>query len=401
MNTNDTKNKRKDGKAGGRPGAGGIALLCVYYVAACCFIPAALYLNVNEFVINIGALVMCLLSVSVMAKAAGSWRNITGYAITVFILVFFFGAVLPVGLFAAFASATCIYALLLVKYPSPFWWGLPIIPFAASLFLAGNAAGVVASVATLPCALMLAYSAKKKLDRVGTVCRVSFGICAIIAISFLISVYSVYGKISLEAARTLIDELRAEVTSTLISATDRMADLMNSTDIPVGDLSAYVESTVSSVFNLLPAMIIVISNIISYIIHSLFLSIYSTTDEERKEMLPMLGFEMSLISAFVYLISLILAFVLVSDGLALWGAAAENIMLILAPGLIITALGALKMITAHKGPSCFGTLIYLLVIFMLLSFSIPAILITAAAGAVVIIISHFSKKKPSDNGNRS
>ena len=221
----------------------------------------------------------------------------------------------------------------------------------------------------------------------------SLGICAVIGIGFLITLYSLYGSISMETTRDFMDAMRTAITNSLISATDKMAEIMNTTDIPLGDLNAYVAVAVSSTFNLLPAIIIVTANVLCYFIHSMFLGLYAVTDEERKQVIPTLTFDMSLISAIVYLTALILSFALVSDKVALWGAVAENMMLILAPGLILTALGALKMLTTRKGPSCFGSIIYMLVIFSLLSLSAPTIIIVSAAGAVVIIISHVARAK--------
>ena len=391
MNTN-IKNK-KNNRADGKLSTGDIITLCLYYVAACCYIPAVLFLNMGQSIITVAALVMCILGTAVMAKAADSWKRVAGYTVVVFLVVFLFGAVLPVSLFTAFTSAVCIYALLLTKYRSPILWGLPILPLAVSLVFLGGIAGAFVSVATLPCTLLLTYSVSKKLDRISTICRMSLGICAVIGIGFLITLYSLYGSISMETTRDFMDAMRTAITNSLISATDKMAELMNTTDIPLGDLNAYVAVAVSSTFNLLPAIIIVTANVLCYFIHSMFLGLYAVTDEERKQVIPTLTFDMSLISAIVYLTALILSFALVSDKVALWGAVAENMMLILAPGLILTALGALKMLTTRKGPSCFGSIIYMLVIFSLLSLSAPTIIIVSAAGAVVIIISHVARAK--------
>jgi hypothetical protein len=398
MNTSNNIKKRKNKRPDGKLSVGDIITLCIYYVAACCFIPAVLCINISTSVVNVAALIMCIISTAIMAKAAGSWKSVAGYAVTVFLVVFLFGAVLPVALFTSFTSAICIYALLLTKHRHPLLYGLPLFPFAISLVFVGGIAGALISVASLPCTLMLIYSVRKKLDRIATVCRMSFGICAVVAAGFLFFLYVKYGKLSLELIRGFMSAAREAVTSNLISASDRMATLMNSTDLPLGDLNAYAATAVSATFNLLPAIIIVIANVLSYFIHSMFLGIYAITDEERKEIYPMLTFDMSLISAIVYLSVLVLSFALVTDKLALWGAVAENMMLILAPGLILTALGALRMITSRKGPSCLGSIIYMLVLFSLLSFSGPAIIIVAAAGAVVIIISHVASKKKK-NGN--
>jgi predicted RNA-binding Zn-ribbon protein involved in translation (DUF1610 family) len=55
----------------------------------------------------------------------------------------------------------------------------------------------------------------------------SLSICAVIGIGFLITLYSLYGSISMDITRDFMDAMRTAITSSLISATDKMAELMN------------------------------------------------------------------------------------------------------------------------------------------------------------------------------
>ena len=111
----------------------------------------------------------------------------------------------------------------------------------------------------------------------------------------------------------------------------------------------------------------------------------------------MLSFEMSLTSSIVYIASLVFSLLLVSESLALWGTAAENIALVLAPGLILTALAGIRALSMRKGPSCLGTLLYLGVIFMLASLSGIVIMLVALVGAVLNIVAHIAKRKSQSN----
>ena len=68
-------------------------------------------------------------------------------------------------------------------------------------------------------------------------------------------------------------------------------------------------------------------------------------------------------------------------------------MLILIPGLILTALAGIRMLTMRKGPSCLGTLVYMGSIFLIASLS-PAVIIAASVlGAILIIITNIAKAK--------
>lgn len=386
INTHDGK-----GEIGG---SADTLLLCLYFVAACTYIPLSLFLNMGEWLLGVISLSVCLLSTAVLTRVAQSFRNVLGYSVILLVFIFFGGSLLPVGLLAAFTSSACVYAYLILKRPSPFLWGLPVIPLVISLFVIGSVWGAVASVSVLPCALLLPYAVKKQMGRVGAVCHISFGICAVTVLFFAAAVYSIYGELSMANAKALIDAMRAHMIAALDSVSAEMSQMMELEGSGI-DLSSYITAAVTAAFNLLPAILITVANLVAYMIHSTFLSIYCKTDEERKASLPMLAFEMSLVSAVVFLACTVFAVVSVSDSMAMWRTAAENMMVVLAPGLILTALGALRMLTARKGPSCLGTLIYMLVIFMLISFSLPAIIITSVAGAVVVILAHIAKRSAS------
>ena len=367
-------------------------LLYLYFIAACVYISLILTLNVGEWLIAAVSLAFCVIGTSVLAKIAGSFKRVLGYSTIILILVFFGGSLLPVGLLAAFTSAVCVYAYLLTARPSPFLWGLGAVAPVICALAAKSVPAAILALAPLPCALLLAYSVKKCFDRVRSVCYVSLGICLPVVICFVMAVNLLYGEVSFEGARALIDALREQTVLTLNAVSKQMTELV---DIGSSDMSSYIVSAVNAAFNLLPAILITVSNLIGYMIHSAYLSIHCKDEQTRKAALPMLAFDMSLTSAIVFILSLVCALALVSDGTALWRTAAENMLMILVPGLILTALGALRLLTSIKGPSCLGTLVYLFVIFMLVTFSLPAILITATAGAVVIILAHVSKKRRS------
>lgn len=367
-----------------------IAIL--FYVFACCYIPLSLYIPMNDLVASVIAIAVCVLGVVVLARMAHTFRAVTGYAVILGLFILFGGALLPIGLFSAFASASCIFAYLLLKKHSPFVWGLPLIPLIISILLTQSASGVVLSLFTLPCSLLLAHAIKNRCGRVGAVCRISLGICICAVLLFLCAVYATAGEITLSAAKSIIETAREQLTKLLGSAASEMQALLGY-ELTSVDLENVIDVAVSSVFNLLPALVITLANIAAYIIHSLYLSVAFVSDEEKKDALPMLSFDMSLVSAIVYIASLVLSFVLTSDKTAIYGTAAQNVLIVLAPGLILTALAGIRTLTMRRGPSCLGTLLYFGVIFMLASLSVFAIVGVSLAGAVLIILAHISKRK--------
>lgn len=367
------------------------ALAAAFYVIACVYIPFAFYVPMGDLVSSLLALAICVLGIAVLARIAKTFRATVGYTVIVALLVLFGGMILPVAIFSAFASACCIFAHLMTKKASPFIWGLPLIALIMSALISRSIMGILLSVITLPCSLMLIYSVKKRIGKVGAVCRISLGICISLAVIFVCAVWRSHAELSMSAARALIDTARGQLTVLLESAAEEIEMLLGY-ELTSADANNVIDASVSALFNLLPALIITVSNIVAYIIHSLYLSVAYISEKDKKRVIPMLAFNMSLTSAIVYIASLVLAFALTSDSVALYGTAAENVMIVLAPGLILTALAALRAFTSRKGPSCLGTLVYFGVIFMLVSLSVYSIIGVALAGAIVVILANIAKK---------
>ena len=392
MDTNNSENiKNIDG--GEKKQGLTFMLLGLCYTVACVYLPLAVSVNMGEWLTLAVALGICALGGFALTRMAGSFKPIAGFVIIMSIFVVLGGAVLPMALLVAFASAACAYAWLLLNRPSLPVWVLPVLPAAIGIALTRDASGALFALATLPCSHALAFSIKNKLQRVSAICRISAAMCAFIAVAFIFTVYSFTGEISFSAARELIDVAKVELTLMLDGAVGEMSEFLG---VDTASLDV-AELAVGAAFNLLPAIVITVANVAAYLIHSLFMSVYFTTDEQRKQALPMLSFEMSLTSSIVYVASLVFSLLLVSESLALWGTAAENIALVLAPGLILTALAGIRALSMRKGPSCLGTLLYLGVIFMIASLSGIVIMLVALVGAVLNIVAHIAKRKSQSN----
>ena len=366
-------------------------LLSLYYVLACAYIPLCTFLNIDMTAVSVLSLAICVLGVVVMAKAAGTFKAILGYSVILGIFIFLGGSLLPVGLFSAFATAVCIFTHLQLKYKSPLLWALPIIPLIVTFAVTGSLIASVISISALPAAIALISAVKAEVGKVSAICRISFGICLSVAATFLGIVYVLYGSISFGLCRQAIDTARA-FSIELVNATAVQLEGMLGTSATILD-SDTVAYAVGVVFNVLPAVIIIIANIISYIVHSMFLSIRFATLEDKKKAMPMLSFEMSLVSAVVFLLSLAVSFVFSTSSSEIYGTVALNIMLILIPGLILTAIAGIRMLTMRKGPSCFGTLVYIGAIFLIATLSPIVIIAASTFGAILIIITNITRSK--------
>ncbi len=383
--------KLKDKKTG-RHSAATTAVLALCFTVSSLYIPVSLCVTLGEWLTLASALAVGVLSIAALTRAAGSFRAVAGFSVTVAILAFFGGAFLPLALFVSFIAASVMYASLFDKASRWLVYPLPLIPAVAALFISGGVWGALLPLCSALCGLTLSYCTRKKLDRAQAICRMSASLCLVTVLLVGIAVYYRSGNISAAAFRSLIDEARA-MSELMLKST--LADMQAVLGAQLGgfDAESIISMLVASVFNLLPAIVITAANIISYLTHSLWLSVKYTTQEDKKQALPQLALNMTPVSATVYIVALVLSLILTEGSAALYGAAAENMMLILCPGLVLTALAGIRALTSAKGPSCLGTLLYFGLIFALATLSPIVILATALVGAVLILISTFSKKK--------
>ena len=367
--------------------------LCLYFVLACSYVPLCLFLDINGVAASAISLAVCVLGVFAMSRAAGTFKAVIGFAIILGLFLFFGGSLVPAGIFSAFASAACVYAHMHLRSPSPFLWGLPLIPLIITLLTVGSLSAAAISLITLLPALALVYSIKNSLGRVGAICRISAGICVMTVVTFLLAVYSSFGEISFASVKQTVDAAKGLTEQMLVAVAHEAESALGASDALPINIEETVSYATGLAFNVLPAVIVIFANMIGYILHSMMLSIEYVTVEDKKKALPMMAFEMSVVSAVVFLVSLVLSLILTSGKSELYGAAAENIMFILIPGLVLTALGGLRVLTMKKGPSCLGTLVYMGAIFLIASLNSFVLIAVSVAGAILIIVSHVAQAK--------
>ncbi len=371
-------------------------ILALCFIVSSLYIPISLCMPLGEWLTLAAALAVGVLCIAALTRAAGSFRSVAGFSVTVAILAFFGGAFLPLALFVSFVGASVMYACLADRAKRWLVYPLPLIPATAAFFISGGVWGTLICLTTAVCGLMLWHCTRKKLDRAQAICRISVALCACAMLLICIAVYYRSGNISADAFKALVDEARLQ---SELMLTDVLSSMQSALGSQLGsfDSASIISALVASVFNLLPAIIITAANIVSYLAHSLWLSVKYTTAEDKKQALPQLALNITPVSAVVYITALVLSLVLTDGASALYGAAAENMLVILCPGLTLTALAGIRALTSAKGPSCLGTLLYFGLIFALASLSPIVILATAFVGAVLILISTFSAKKKDSN----
>ena len=100
----------------------------------------------------------------------------------------------------------------------------------------------------------------------------------------------------------------------------------------------------------------------------------------------------NLIILIVFLLSSILGLAFIKSDVTVWLVTAENVAIILMPGMILTAIMMLRGLTAtQKG--CLPSLIYFGIIFSMLYIPTVMIPLVSVAGAVTVILNNIAKHK--------
>ncbi len=281
---------------------------------------------------------------------------------------------------------------------------LPLIPLAAYALTAALTRDLIGAAFCLlpfPATLALARGTRQSaeredgLTRVGVICATSltFGLTALALIDLLL--YRRLGSLdstvlleALEAFRTAcIDEIVA------LPMPDGVTDVVDFEKFTSPENAADI---VNSALNLMPGCLVVLINLtvaIAQVIQHATLRAFgfgaSITDRVKT-------FRMSLISCLVFVVACFMVLLGDSEISTLPGTVAQNIYLILLPGLALAGLLRIVASLARRGAGGFGCLFYLFILIPCLLFTAPVVL------ALIEVIGHIfssitSRLKPPDD----
>jgi hypothetical protein len=265
-----------------------------------------------------------------------------------------------------------------------------ILAYAATLAYSrdplGAAVAVLIPLLPMPVlALCTRNSAAREdgLTRVGVICAGALALGVSMGAMTLLSLYRITGSLDPEALLGFLEELRAALIHEITSAelpeglSPEMAEKMKEMQS-----HANAENAVNSAFNLLPALFVVAVNLITAAAQSIQHAALRTfgfgdslTDRVRE-------FAMSLISCVVFLAAYLVAFFEGTEASTLAGTVAQNIYIILMPGLALAGMLRITRGLVRKGPRGVGCLFYLVILIPCLLIFAPFLL------AAVEVIGH-------------
>lgn len=280
---------------------------------------------------------------------------------------------------------------------------IPIAAYAAALAVTRDPVGAAAVLIPFPPMLVLALTTRRAAaseegpTRVGVICATALALGISVAVLTASGLYMQLGSLSPDILMGFMEELRAALIEGITSA-----------EIPEGlapemveqleEMKTYsnAQNVVNSVFNLLPALFVVVVNIISAVVQMMQHASLRTFGYGDSVSNRVRAFGMSLISCIVFLAAYLVVFLGGSDTSSLAGTIAQNVYVILLPGLALAGVIRIMSGLARKGPRHLGCLFYLFLL-------VPCLLILAPViPAAIEVIGHIygaitSAIKPPDD----
>lgn len=225
---------------------------------------------------------------------------------------------------------------------SPLFLLLLPLSYLVSLLFGGSFSAALLTVTVFPASYVCAYFTKSKKTRLASICAISASL-GILAAGFLaayvLNTYTGTAPFS-DAAQDLFDFLLKYYTDEHLRLAEKYAQA--GIDPSLLGLTAYDAKLYAiSVFGIVPSLALILLNGISFVSHRVNITLLDNAELIGRADLVNLVFTMSPVSAMLYIAAfLVMTFASYSSGNAaeITGLIAQNIYLILLPGLTLTGI---------------------------------------------------------------
>ena len=336
------------------------------------------------------------------------------------------GSTIPV--MAGISTIACIgfASLLLAVSPAAILCRLPLIPlctYAVSLLLCRDPLAALICLVPFPAAAALAFGTRASAksaegpERVGVICltSLSLGLTVVLAAAVFLGV-SLEGGLSIGSLKALLEEIRTEAAAVLVDMSESIA--AEASRAPTGLMSGMLGpdteavkamttdeavDTVNSAINMLPGVLILCFNVTAALAQCVLHGTLGSFGYEKSVCGRVRVFRLSRMAGITFLAAFITAFVsaLASQSSTLAGTAAENIVLILQPGLALCGFMRLtvNLVTRSRGnPGCLPFIVLLCAPLLLTVGSSLLALYEGGALLLEAVLSLFPHSEDDDEG---
>ena len=360
-------------------------------------------LSIPEFLASAAIAVLVIYLWRVTRTAKGTVPLLI--ALGVF-LTYYTESIFPAGILCGLVFTVSAGSFLIAVQPKSRLAAIPIIPLLAYGITAALSMDFLGSLIVLlpwPAAWALAVGTRRSAgsedgpNRVGVICSASLALGLTAVALLALSVYNSLGTLEPAVLAETIEAFREELILALHSQPlpDGLSpELMEQWQKQLE--YANVENTVNSLFNLLPAIctvtVFIFITVCQSVQHAALraFGLGACVSDRVK------AFEMSLVACVVFLAAYLVSLAEAGSVSSPLGVAAENIAVILLPGLALAGLLRLTRSLTRKGRRGMGCLFYLIILSFCLLILAPYVL------AAVEVIGHIfqsitSKLKFEDN----
>lgn len=386
---NETPNPWKDRSSITYPKPGALLFVALMYLAA----SLELVFFTNEYVSMAVFAILCAGVLLVIRMPRGVTGLLTLSIIPIVLLrSFSIGA-----LFLAIAVGTAAGTMLLTATRRP-WQTvvLPAIAWTAAYVLTKNVSLASGTLLLIPAVLLLTYATLSDQRRSTAVCYALGGLIVSILILLAVGIYNAYGALDRDVIHTFFADSRAWAISLVEQARDISIQVLQERFGAEGEQAIKVlgemlshENTVNivaSIYNILPALVIICCSIAAFEAQSLLCGMYYANGMKKVLSPNATAFTMSAVSAGLYVIAFLLMMFINTNSLFL--AVVHNCYLILTPGLFLVGWASLK---AHFHNARGGSRVFTIVlaVFLVLFSGLAAMIsLLAFVGAVMILLSY-------------
>ena len=369
----------------------------LYILAAVCFVTAVLFtdlLDASSYIHLLLSIAVPVLGIALCAKLTTSFKPLVPFCIISAVIAFMGANITLASTFITFIVTVALCAYLLRERLSLLAILSAVGTIAVIYLLSGSILLGALGIVFFPVSLVLFLSFKKKRQRVASVCSMSLTLAITLITLFAAWIYTREGSLSVATLKGFFEILREELITAICSAFELATQQIGSSiNVSVSDVNALIIMATTVFFNFLPAIFCITMLVVSYVIHSLYISIISPTVKDASEITNAITFNMSLPSAVLFFLALLAALILDREGLPMYAAAAQNIYTIFVPGFTLITFGFVGGFAKGKNASCFGIMLYIALFALIFFATGTALVVTSFAGAIIVIISHIKNRK--------
>ena len=357
-----------------------IILLSTLFVASS-IIPVAILSGFKELSISLSYSIFALSSATFFFTAKKISSAIWRIAVMMFLFYFTASPILPALLFGAVLSIGAVSAMIRsgkgLKLSIAFL--VLIVPYGVSFILTSNPFVSVAALIFAVPALFLAIPQKLGSDKTTAIASSAVSIFAMTAGVCLLVIYNACGSITLETINASVENFRAYLIDNCINAFN-LLDQIEFTE----HIRLEIVALVNYYVNLSVGIVGAIALVVSYAAHNVQCNVFRSASLNRYLTERETKLSVSATAAIIFVAAHVLSFATSPSGnMSLAATVAQNLCLLLIPGLLVAGFSAVKALFKKIGPFL-GILLTIFVISMFSSsVSLPTLI--ALVGAFFVI----------------